>query len=114
MAPEVIRGENYDTRVDIWSLGIMAMEMAEGEPPYMNENSTKALFLITTKGIPPLKDEKWSPDFKSFVAACLEKTSEQRPTASELLKHPFLQRACPASEFAPIISAAKMAKAMKK
>ena len=54
MAPELIRGQNYDTKVDIWSLGIMVMEMAEGEPPYMEFPPLRALFLITTKGIPEL------------------------------------------------------------
>jgi len=60
MAPELIRGQDYGIKVDIWSLGIMVMEMAEGEPPYMEFPPLRALFLITTKGIPELKDtKKW-------------------------------------------------------
>lgn len=87
MAPELIRGQNYDTKVDIWSLGIMIMEMAEGEPPYMEFPPLRALFLITTKGIPDLKDPgKWSSPFRQFVALCLEKDPEKRPDADELLK----------------------------
>jgi serine/threonine protein kinase len=67
MAPELIRGHDYGTKVDIWSLGIMVMEMAEGEPPYMEFPPLRALFLITTKGIPGLKEpEKWSRDFQEF------------------------------------------------
>jgi len=58
MPPEIIGGQEYGTSVDIWSLGIMVMEMAEGEPPYMDFPPLRALFLITTKGIPPLKEEK--------------------------------------------------------
>jgi serine/threonine protein kinase len=55
MAPELIRGFDYGVGVDIWSTGIMVMEMAEGEPPYMEFPPLRALFLITTKGIPDLK-----------------------------------------------------------
>ncbi len=91
MAPELIRGQNYDQKVDMWSLGIMMMEMAEGEPPYMEFPPLRALFLITTKGIPELKySSKWSADMKSFLARCLEKEPENRPEASELLKVSWL------------------------
>jgi len=94
MAPELIRGQNYDQKVDMWSLGIMVMEMAEGEPPYMDFPPLRALFLITTKGIPGLKEpHKWSSDMKDFLAKCLDKEAETRPDANELLKHPFLSKA---------------------
>lgn len=67
MAPELIRGHEYSAKVDIWSLGIMAMEMAEGEPPYMEYPPLRALFLITTKGIPGLRDPgAWTPVFSQF------------------------------------------------
>jgi serine/threonine protein kinase len=111
MAPELIRGQEYDQKVDIWSLGIMAMEMAEGEPPYMDFPPLRALFLITTKGIPPLKEqEKWSQPFQDFVAKCLNKEVEQRQTATEMLKHPFLRTASKPEEFTPIIEQAKKLK----
>jgi len=111
MAPELIRGQSYDTKVDIWSLGIMAMEMAEGEPPYMEFPPLRALFLISTKGIPPLKEEdKWSADFKDFLAKCLEKDPEKRPNAVEMLKHNFLKKSCPPSEMVPIIKESKKLK----
>lgn len=111
MAPELIRGHDYGTKVDIWSLGIMVMEMAEGEPPYMEFPPLRALFLITTKGIPPLKEpEKWSPDFQDFVNQCLVKEVEDRPGAEELLKHPFLKRGCTPEEFVPVIEEARVAK----
>jgi serine/threonine protein kinase len=76
MAPELIRGHPYGVKVDIWSTGIMVMEMCEGEPPYMESPPLRALFLITTKGIPPLADgAKWSADLKvrhcSFVLFAL-------------------------------------------
>jgi len=110
MAPELIRGHDYGTKVDIWSLGIMVMEMAEGEPPYMEFPPLRALFLITTKGIPGLKEpEKWSRDFQEFFNSCLEKDPESRPDANELLGHPFLKKACQPQELLPIIKAAREA-----
>ncbi|KAK5577799.1 hypothetical protein RB653_002747 [Dictyostelium firmibasis] len=111
MAPELIRGQNYDRKVDIWSLGIMAMEMAESEPPYMSFPPLRALFLITTKGIPDLKDQnKWSDDFKDFVKKCLDKDVENRPEAKVLLNHPFLKTACNSNGLVPAIMEAKKAK----
>jgi len=111
MAPELIRGLDYGTQVDIWSLGIMVMEMAEGEPPYMEFPPLRALFLITTKGIPPLKEpEKWSDEFQDFVSQCLVKEVEDRPSGEELLQHPFLKNACTAEEFVTIIEEARQAK----
>eukprot|EP01088_Endostelium_zonatum_P009787 TRINITY_DN230_c1_g1_i1.p1 TRINITY_DN230_c1_g1~~TRINITY_DN230_c1_g1_i1.p1 ORF type:complete len:409 (-),score=93.73 TRINITY_DN230_c1_g1_i1:80-1306(-) len=109
MAPELIRGQNYDTKVDIWSLGIMVMEMAEGEPPYMEFPPLRALFLITTKGIPDLKSpEKWTRDFKDFLSKTLEKDPEKRPSASEMLKHPYLKTACDGTEILKIVEEARM------
>eukprot|EP01089_Gocevia_fonbrunei_P008938 TRINITY_DN2077_c0_g2_i1.p1 TRINITY_DN2077_c0_g2~~TRINITY_DN2077_c0_g2_i1.p1 ORF type:complete len:595 (-),score=103.08 TRINITY_DN2077_c0_g2_i1:75-1748(-) len=91
MAPEVIKGADYDYKVDIWSTGIMLMEMAEGEPPYMEFPPLRALFLITTQGIPDLAEpHKWSKDMKEFLALTLKKDVNARPGASELLRHPFL------------------------
>jgi serine/threonine protein kinase len=104
MAPEVIRGFEYDARVDIWSTGILAIEMAEGEPPLLDFHPLRALFLIATRGSPTLKDQdKWSAEFKDFLAKCLAMDPEDRLTASEALRHPFLQRACPQEELLPLI-----------
>jgi hypothetical protein len=109
-APEVITGENYDTKVDIWSLGIMAMEMAEGEPPYMDLPPLAALRLIVVDGIPPLYDTKWSPEFRDFVSCCLKIKVDERNSASQLLRHPFISRACSKDEIKKIIKAVKAAK----
>jgi len=110
MAPELIRGHDYGTKVDIWSLGIMVMEMAEGEPPYMEFPPLRALFLITTKGIPGLKEpNKWSPSFQNFFNLCLEKDVNTRPEAADLLKHDFLKKACSKEEVVPLILAAREA-----
>jgi len=108
MAPELIRGHDYGIKVDIWSLGIMVMETVEGEPPYMEFPPLRALFLITTKGIPPLKEpHKWSPEFNDFFSRCLDKDVEKRPDANTLLKHPFMTHAGEAADFSPLIKASK-------
>lgn len=110
MAPELIRGFDYGVGVDIWSTGIMVMEMAEGEPPYMEFPPLRALFLITTKGIPDLKEEGWSPDFRDFVTKCLTKDTQDRPDGAALLKHPLMARCSPGAELVPLIHKAKQLK----
>jgi len=90
MAPEVIQ-EEYDKEADIWSLGITAIEMAEGKPPYYNIHPMRAIFMIPTRPPPKLSNpDQWSPEFISFVAACLQKKPQDRPSAMKLLKHPFI------------------------
>jgi protein-serine/threonine kinase len=87
MAPEVIRQEKYGPGVDIWSLGIVAIEMCEGEPPYLDEDPLKALFLIITNGTPLLKKpEALTREFKSFLSMCLCVDVPSRATAAELLQ----------------------------
>lgn len=99
----------------MWSTGIMAMEMAEGEPPYMEYPPLRALFLISTKGfcfcflfagwgvyrfsnlffqgIPPLREpSKWSAEMNDFVSKCLLLDLKTRPTSDQLLSHPFLSK----------------------
>jgi len=109
MAPELIRGHDYGTRVDVWSTGILVMEMAEGEPPYMDFPPLRALFLITTKGIPKLKESHWSPQLLDFLTKCLEKEVEQRPEAEQLLQHPWMQTVCAPADIVALVQRARAA-----
>ncbi|XP_077952363.1 TRAF2 and NCK interacting kinase b isoform X10 [Gasterosteus aculeatus] len=96
MAPEVIAcDENpdatYDFKSDLWSLGITAIEMAEGAPPLCDMHPMRALFLIPRNPAPRLKSKKWSKKFQSFIDSCLVKSHSQRPSTEQLLKHPFIR-----------------------
>ncbi|KAH6883789.1 STE/STE20/PAKA protein kinase [Coprinopsis sp. MPI-PUGE-AT-0042] len=86
MAPEVVKQKEYGAKVDIWSLGIMAIEMIENEPPYLDEEPLKAL-----------------KELKSFLAVCLCVDVTSRATAIELLDHEFLKKACQLSGLAPLL-----------
>ncbi|KAK8829935.1 hypothetical protein WA577_001326 [Blastocystis sp. JDR] len=101
MAPELIRGTAYDGSVDIWSLGITALEMADGEPPYYREPPLRALLMIHTSPSPTVHNpDKWSPEFLDFLKRCLELDPSKRGTADEMLKHPFVEKACTPAAFA--------------
>lgn len=111
MAPEVVSRKEYGPKIDIWSLGIMAIEMIEGEPPYLNESPIRALYLIVTNGTPQLKDpESLTPRFDDFLKWSLRVDVEQRATASELIEHEFIKSADSVRSLAPLVKAARMAK----
>eukprot|EP00698_Gefionella_okellyi_P015722 TRINITY_DN4453_c0_g1_i1.p1 TRINITY_DN4453_c0_g1~~TRINITY_DN4453_c0_g1_i1.p1 ORF type:complete len:419 (-),score=70.10 TRINITY_DN4453_c0_g1_i1:116-1372(-) len=92
MAPEVIKQVGYDTKADIWSVGITAIELATGAPPYFDQHPMRVL-LVIPKCEPPTLDASFSRPFREFVSLCLRMNSADRPTARELLKHKFIKSA---------------------
>lgn len=108
MAPEVVRQKEYDEKVDVWSLGIMTIEMIEGEPPYLNEEPLKALYLIASNGTPTLKHpELLSNEIMDFLTVCLCVEVKFRATTDELLHHKFFKKACATSQLANLLTFSK-------
>ena len=94
MAPEVVKSQAYSFSADIWSLGITAIEMAESMPPYADASPLRAMLMINRNPAPVLKEpEKWSPEFNTFLAVCLQKTPTLRHTTQQLCNHPFIKSA---------------------
>ena len=110
MAPELIKGLDYDYKVDMWSLGIVVMEMTEGEPPYLDLEPLRALFLIVTKGLPEWNPEGWTEELEDFLIMCTQKEPKNRYSSGEALVHPFLKNSCEREEFSSIVIEAKKLK----
>ncbi|XP_031953093.1 serine/threonine-protein kinase PAK 3-like [Corvus moneduloides] len=110
MAPEVVRGEAYGPKVDIWSLGIVGLEMVEGEAPYQREPRlrVRCFELIERNGAPKLQNPRHhSALLRDFLRCCLQTDDDRRWSAQELLKHPFVTSGDPASSLAALIISAK-------
>lgn len=131
MAPEVVTRKEYGRKVDIWSLGIMAIEMIEGEPPYLTESPLRALYLIAKFGTPKIKNEQdLSEVFRDFLYFALKVQPEIRASAHDLLhvsstglairttltlvQHPFMQQCAPLTTLAPLVQSARESRAAEK
>lgn len=95
MAPEIIKSvvgqDSYNEKVDIWSLGIMMLELVNGKPPYLGQPINDVVFSILTLAAPEIDEIQWSPDMRDFLKICLVKDPYLRPNTEELMHHPFIQ-----------------------
>uniref|UniRef100_A0A8C9Y6F6 non-specific serine/threonine protein kinase n=1 Tax=Sander lucioperca TaxID=283035 RepID=A0A8C9Y6F6_SANLU len=110
MAPEVILAMDegqYDGKVDIWSLGITCIELAERKPPLFNMNAMSALYHIAQNESPTLQSSEWTDYFRNFIDSCLQKIPQDRPHSDDMLGHAFLQRERPDSVLMDLIQRTK-------
>uniref|UniRef100_A0A665UCA1 non-specific serine/threonine protein kinase n=1 Tax=Echeneis naucrates TaxID=173247 RepID=A0A665UCA1_ECHNA len=104
MAPEVISKAPYGPEVDIWSLGIMVVEMVDGEPPYFSDTPITAMKKLRDQSAPSVKDiQRVSPVLKNFLDCMLTRDTLQRSSAAALLDHPFLLQAGSPSCLVPLV-----------
>lgn len=93
MAPELITSKFHDSKADIWSLGIVLIELCESEPPHITKDKFVVMEMIANGPSPTLKNQnKWSKHLLGFFRHCVKKIPEQRLTADELLRHMFISR----------------------
>jgi len=93
MSPEVLDGQAYDSKADIWSLGVTLIEMADGVPPHHEHQVLRAMMLIAEGDSPTVRQpEQWSEQLLDFLACTLRKRPSERPSAQQLLSHPFMAR----------------------
>ncbi|XP_037543868.1 serine/threonine-protein kinase TAO1 [Nematolebias whitei] len=110
MAPEVILAMDegqYDGKVDVWSLGITCIELAERKPPLFNMNAMSALYHIAQNESPTLQSSEWTDYFRNFIDSCLQKNPQDRPHSDDMLGHAFLQRERPDSVLMDLIQRTK-------
>ncbi|KAM9840128.1 serine/threonine-protein kinase PAK 6b [Aulostomus maculatus] len=103
MAPEVISKQPYGTEVDVWSLGIMVVEMVDGEPPYFSETPITAMRKLRDDPAPGVKNVRISPVLKDFLGCMLTRDTQQRSSAVDLLEHPFLLQASTPRCLVPLV-----------
>jgi len=104
LAPEIITHDSYNNKVDIWGLGISAIEIAESKPPLWDIDPQKVIFQIPQQPPPKLTDgSKWSEDFADFLDKCLRKNPDERTSAKELLYHPFILKGSSSQILQPLV-----------
>ena len=112
MSPEAVDGQPVSTSTDIWSVGITLIEMVEGKPPHHDKPAVQVMYAILCSDPPTLQEpQRFSPEFSSFIAACLLKDESKRPSASDLLFHPLLE---PQSSIMEIIASVSQPQPKKK
>jgi len=105
MAPEIFKEEGYDESIDIWAIGITAIELAEREPPFKDLTLYQIMMRYSQgKDVGLKKPKKWSKEFKQVIAACLQYNPKSRPTATDLLQSHFIMDAPGSSVIKPLIS----------
>lgn len=105
MAPEVLQSADYDGKADIWSLAITAIELGAGEPPHASIHPMRAIFIIPNSEPPTMPNpSEWSADFNNFLKICLVKNPANRPSAKQLLSHPFIANAKPKSLIGELVA----------
>lgn len=93
LAPEMLGGK-HDFKVDVWSLGVLGIELAEKQLPFVDERPVYTVYSVISGPVPALtKSAEWSEDFQNFLGQCLQKRPRLRPCVKDLLLHPFLMRA---------------------
>jgi serine/threonine protein kinase len=93
VAPEIIKREKYGSACDIWSLGVMAYLLIDGDYPYSGKDQDELFASITSRNPPPFKGASWdnvTEECKKFINDCLTFDQRKRPTAQKLLNHPWI------------------------
>eukprot|EP00002_Diphylleia_rotans_P015795 TRINITY_DN3060_c0_g1_i3.p1 TRINITY_DN3060_c0_g1~~TRINITY_DN3060_c0_g1_i3.p1 ORF type:complete len:173 (-),score=29.29 TRINITY_DN3060_c0_g1_i3:889-1407(-) len=118
MAPELIRGYEYDSKIDVWSYGVMIVEMIDGEPPYMRYPPPRALMLIATEGFPGVRcPQRASVSQMDLLRKCLQMNPANRLGFDALLNHPFFEARCASDEIISLLESGvqkRMAKKQRK
>ena len=114
MCPECVSGAEYNEKADVWSLGILTLELANGEVPLIEHTPIQALFMIRSQEPPTFNSSsEWSDSFHNFLGRCLVKDPEQRASVQELLEHPFIKNACNLDFLEPVLSKIRAEKRKK-
>ena len=109
MAPEVVKKQTYNASIDIWSTGILVIEMVDRHPPYMNETPIQAMYYISKRKAPPIKS-KISRELSQFLDRCLQFQPHKRSKADDLLNHEFIEKACRLDSLIPNIQLSRIKK----